>query len=66
MKSTSRYVKDGIVYVYCPECGGEGTQMIARMYPTGHTEINVTCDFCDGEGDFEEADYLILKLEGKV
>ena len=53
-------------YVPCPECRGEGKQMIARMYPTGHTECWEDCDFCDGEGDFEEADYIIMKLEGKV
>jgi DnaJ-class molecular chaperone len=66
MKSTSRYVKDGIAYVYCPECGGEGRQMHGVMYPSGHHEIWLPCEFCEGEGDFEEADYLVLKLEGKV
>ena len=55
-----------IKYIDCPECHGAGEQMIARMYPSGHTECWEPCEFCDGEGNFEEADYLILKLEGKV
>ena len=50
----------------CPECNGRGEQMIARMYPTGHTECWEPCEFCEGEGNFEEEDFLILKLEGKV
>ena len=53
-------------YVDCPECRGRGEQMEARMYPSGHTEVWVICEFCEGEGQFEEADYLIMRLEGKV
>ena len=53
-------------YVFCPECRGRGEQMEARMYPSGHTEVWVICEFCEGEGQFEEADYLIMRLEGKV
>ncbi len=53
-------------YVLCPNCGGEGTVMEARLYPSGHTEIWVDCEFCYGYGQFEEADYIIMKLEGKV
>ena len=57
-----------IKYIDCPECNGEGKQMIARMYPSGHIECWEDCEFCDGdgEGNFEEEDYLILKLQGKV
>ena len=50
----------------CPECGGHGEFVEGRLYPNGHTEVYVTCELCEGEGCFEEADYLILKLEGKV
>lgn len=60
------YSKDGITYIYCPECGGEGKQMIAKLYPSGHTECWEHCKLCDGEGDFEEADYLVMKLAGEV
>lgn len=60
------YAKDGITYIYCPECGGEGQTMIAKLYPSGHTECWVPCELCDGEGDFEEADYLVMKLAGEV
>lgn len=59
-------IDETIKYIDCPECRGTGTHMIARMYPTGHTECWESCEFCEGEGCFEEADYLILKLEGKV
>lgn len=53
-------------YFDCPECGGCGEQLEARLYPTGHVEVMVPCEFCEGEGQFSEDDYLILKLEGKV
>jgi len=36
------------------------------MYPTGHTEVWSKCEFCYGEGQFEETDYLMMKLEGSV
>ena len=50
----------------CPKCDGTGNQLEARLYPSGHTEVYVTCEFCDGEGYFAEADWLVLKLEGKA
>jgi len=50
----------------CPECYGKGEQMIAKLYPSGHTECWEPCEFCEGEGVFEAEDFLILKLEGKV
>ncbi len=55
-----------MVYVDCPECCGTGKQMVAEMWPTGHTEVWHDCEFCEGCGNFEESDYLIMKLEGKV
>lgn len=55
-----------IKYVECPDCKGSGEQMIAKMYPTGHTECWEPCEFCEGEGKFEEADYIIMKLAGEV
>jgi len=53
-------------YIQCTECGGLGQQMTAKMYPSGHTEIWEDCEICEGMGEFEEADYLVLKLEGRV
>jgi len=50
----------------CPECEGTGEQMIAKMYPGGHTEAWEPCELCEGEGYFDELDYLVLRLEGKV
>ena len=55
-----------IIYHDCPECNGSGEQMIARMYPSGHTECWEPCEFCEGEGQFEEDDFLVMRLEGKV
>lgn len=37
----------------CEACKGEGVQMVAKMYPSGHTEVNETCEECDGEGQVE-------------
>jgi hypothetical protein len=42
-------------YKLCESCKGEGTTMIARMYPTGHTECTEECPDCDGEGQIELA-----------
>ena len=53
-------------YYECPECGGKGEQLIAKLYPSGHTETWEPCELCQGDGTFEEAEYLIMKLEGLV
>jgi DnaJ-class molecular chaperone len=53
-------------YVDCPECGGQGKQMRAENWGTGHQEVWHLCEFCEGEGKFEEEDYLVMRLEGKV
>lgn len=53
-------------YIDCPDCRGEGRVMVPRLYPHGHTECWESCEFCEGEGNFEEQDYLILRLEGKI
>jgi len=50
----------------CPECYGTGEVMIARLYPSGYTECWESCEFCEGEGEFDEDDFLVLRLEGKV
>lgn len=55
-----------MTFVPCPECRGKGTVLEGRLYPNGHTEVDVECEFCEGEGQFEEGDYLMLVLEGKV
>ena len=57
---------DGIKSYECPECGGSGEVMVARMYPSGHTECWEPCEFCEEEGYFAEDDWLVLKLEGRV
>ncbi len=49
-------------YIDCPECDGSGEQMIAELWPTGHAEVWHDCKFCEGEGKFEESDYLIMRL----
>lgn len=57
---------DKNVYVECPECGGSGEILTAKLYPTGHTEVMKECKFCDGFGNFPEDEYLIMKLAGEV
>lgn len=42
-------------YRLCCTCEGAGTTMIAKMYPTGHTEVTEECPDCDGEGQVEVA-----------
>ncbi len=53
-------------YIDCPECRGEGRLIEGRLYPNGHTEVWVKCEFCEGEGNFEEADFILMKLAGEV
>lgn len=55
-----------IKYIKCPDCRGRGELLFAEQDPGGYHEVWRPCEFCDGHGDFEEDDYLILKLEGKV
>jgi len=55
-----------IKYVTCPDCRGRGSNLEPHQRPWGYSEVEVDCEFCEGEGQFEEEDYLILKLEGKV
>ena len=50
----------------CPDCRGQGDQMIAVGYPNGYREIWEPCEFCEGVGYFEEDEFLMLTLEGKV
>lgn len=40
-------------YRLCENCEGVGTHMVARMYPTGHTECTEECPDCGGEGQIE-------------
>ncbi len=54
-----------IKYVHCPDCGGSGQQMVAKLYPTGHTECWEYCDLCSGDGQIEEGEFLIMKLKGQ-
>lgn len=37
----------------CDVCGGNGVTMEARMYPSGHAEVDVACGECSGEGQVE-------------
>jgi len=46
----------------CSECGGCGYVMEGRLYPTGHTEVNVECHKCEGNGvvEIQEPNYSIF------
>lgn len=37
----------------CDTCEGVGTTLMAKMYPTGHTEVIEECPDCNGEGQVE-------------
>lgn len=37
----------------CENCNGEGSVMTAKLYPSGHHEVNETCDVCSGSGEIE-------------
>lgn len=50
----------------CPDCKGRGEVLEAHQRPWGHSEVLVTCELCEGNGYFDETDYIILKLQGKV
>ena len=50
--------------VVCPQCDGTAEYMVARLYPTGHTECWEECPYCEGAGEFDESDFIMLKLEG--
>lgn len=50
----------------CPDCKGIGTTIVGVMYPTGHHEMHVDCELCEGEGAFDEEDFIMLRLAGKV
>lgn len=38
---------------YCAACDGTGKVMIAKLYPSGHTEVDEPCPYCDGESTVE-------------
>jgi DnaJ-class molecular chaperone len=59
-------MQSDLLHVNCPYCDGSGEQLVVRLFPSGHTECYEDCGFCEGIGNFEEGEYLILKLEGKV
>lgn len=52
-------------YQLCPDCEGEGTQMIARMTPSGHTECTEKCETCSGEGQVEQDDTAAIPVSNK-
>ena len=58
--------QEKLKYVICPECCGSCCTMIAEQCPWGYDEVTYPCEFCDGEGEFEESDYIIMKLQGAV
>lgn len=45
--------KEEVKLTLCEDCMGQGTRMIAKLYPSGHTEITEICDTCNGEGWIE-------------
>jgi DnaJ-class molecular chaperone len=64
--STTFEIINGVNCCLCPECRGDGENMEAHQRPWGYSEVMVECKFCEGIGYFEEDEYLMMKLEGKV
>jgi hypothetical protein len=68
--------------IECETCNGEGQVMVAKLYPSGHTEVNETCTDCNGDGIIdkpkqplkqavhcttqEEWDFVSYKMENEV
>jgi hypothetical protein len=56
---------------FCETCNGEGETMIAKLYPSGHTEVIDTCPDCNGTGfsnnpdkiqsnEFKKGEYIVI------
>lgn len=58
-------IAEEIKYVACPFCN-EGKNMHYACYGDDPVEVYTCCDECDGDGEIEESDYLILVLQHKV
>ena len=43
-----------VIDTKCENCNGEGTVMVGKMYPSGHTEVNEECDECGGSGEIPQ------------
>lgn len=52
-----KWAEKEVEYKECEECGGEGTVLVGKLYPSGHTEVQEDCSECQGEGEVE-IDYL--------
>lgn len=48
----------------CEVCDGVGVTMEGRMYPSGHTEVDVECHECSGEGQVEIKPDAATELSG--
>lgn len=44
--------RDQIKWKECPDCEGGG--IVAKLYPSGHTEA--TCERCDGLGQLDASE----------
>lgn len=55
-----------VVYITCPDCKGKGQLLFPKQGPNGYMEAWDECELCQGLGDFEEQDYLAMKLAGEV
>lgn len=40
-------------YIECEDCGGQGTVIVGKLYPSGHFESKEGCDSCGGSGEVE-------------
>ena len=62
------YTKQGIIDdLKCPECDGEGVDLIDNTHARGGEMLPQLCGYCDGSGNIDEDKVLDVKFddEGK-
>lgn len=77
LSEIQEYLPEGHVDKFCETCNGEGETMVAKLYPSGHTEVTDTCPDCNGTGfnnnnidkitsdKFKKGDYIVLIGNGQ-
>ena len=64
---SSMLTQQGYVDLKCPECDGEGVDLIDNTHARGGEMLPQLCGYCDGSGNIDENKVLDVKFddEGK-
>lgn len=76
LSEIQEFLPEGHVDKFCETCNGEGETMVAKLYPSGHTEVTDTCPDCNGTGFtnnvdkitsdvFKKGEYIVLIGNGQ-